>query len=160
MSRKRCPARAFDSLQAQVNDLSTWEVFLVGLWLLIETIQRGCGAALRYTVSLVMRSLETPNEAEFDEDKDDFADASNVPESTICQVPKSHRAAIAARLLPVDIVRSQKFYAVRRGYRPSVYLSWDNCKIQVDGFRGAEHKSFRTLAEAKDFLGLCHSSVR
>lgn len=46
----------------------------------------------------------------------------------------------------------QKFYAVRKGKQPGIYTSWDACKRQVDGFSGAEYKSFQTEAEAKQYL--------
>ncbi len=35
-----------------------------------------------------------------------------------------------------------KYYGVKRGLVPGVYTSWDECKAQVDGFSGAEYKSF------------------
>jgi hypothetical protein len=31
----------------------------------------------------------------------------------------------------------QKYYAVRTGMRPGVYLTWDECQAQTTGFRGA-----------------------
>ena len=105
-----------------------------------------------------MESFETPDRSKISNDEDYFVDAPNVHELTIFQVPKDHHAPIVARSPPVGATRSQKFYAVRRGYRPRLYLSWHDCKVEVDGFRGAEHKSFRTLAEAEDFLGLCSPS--
>ena len=45
-----------------------------------------------------------------------------------------------------------KFYAVRRGRNPGLYLKWDDCKTQVLGFSGAEYKSFATKAEALAYL--------
>ena len=46
-----------------------------------------------------------------------------------------------------------KFYAVRVGRTPGIYGSWDDCKAQVDGVKGAEYKSFKTAAEAAAFMG-------
>jgi hypothetical protein len=46
----------------------------------------------------------------------------------------------------------QKYYVVRQGRRPSIYLLWADCKLQVDGFRGARYKSFRTLQEVEQFM--------
>ena len=46
----------------------------------------------------------------------------------------------------------QKFYAVQKGRSPGVYLSWDECKAQVDGFPGAVHKAFKKCEEAEAFL--------
>lgn len=47
----------------------------------------------------------------------------------------------------------RKFYAVRKGYNAGVYNTWDECKKQVNGFSGAEYKSFQTLDEANDYIG-------
>lgn len=46
-----------------------------------------------------------------------------------------------------------KFYAVRTGRTPGIYNSWDDCKAQVDGFAGATYKSFKTAAEAAEYMG-------
>ena len=48
---------------------------------------------------------------------------------------------------------AKKYYAVRVGKTPGIYLTWDDCKAMVDGFPGAKYKGFETLEEAKDFLG-------
>ena len=45
-----------------------------------------------------------------------------------------------------------KFYAVRVGKQRGIYKSWDECKIQIHGFKKAEYKSFKTLREAEDYL--------
>ncbi len=46
-----------------------------------------------------------------------------------------------------------KFYAVRVGRTPGIYLSWDTCRKNIDGFSGAVYKSFKTKAEAEAFMG-------
>ena len=46
----------------------------------------------------------------------------------------------------------QKYYAVRRGKKPGIYLTWPECKAQVDGFAGARYKSFPDKAQAQAFL--------
>ena len=46
-----------------------------------------------------------------------------------------------------------KFYAVKNGRKTGVFLTWDECKDQVAGFKGAVFKSFKTLSEAEVFLG-------
>ena len=46
-----------------------------------------------------------------------------------------------------------KYYAVRKGLVPGIYNSWEECKNNVHGFPGAEYKSFKTLDEAKAYLG-------
>lgn len=45
-----------------------------------------------------------------------------------------------------------KFYAVKRGLTPGIYTSWDECKANVIGFPGAEYKSFKSEAEAKQYI--------
>ncbi len=45
-----------------------------------------------------------------------------------------------------------KFYAVRDGRIPGIYLTWDECRKQVTGYSGAVYKSFATRAEAEDFM--------
>lgn len=47
-----------------------------------------------------------------------------------------------------------KYYGVKKGLVPGVYTSWDECKAQVDGFSGAEYKSFKTEAEANDYVNV------
>lgn len=42
-----------------------------------------------------------------------------------------------------------KFYVVWKGKEPGIYTSWDDCKLQVDGFTGAAYKAFPTLMEAE-----------
>lgn len=36
----------------------------------------------------------------------------------------------------------RKFYVVWKGHSPGIYDSWEECKIQINGFPGAEFKSF------------------
>lgn len=45
-----------------------------------------------------------------------------------------------------------KFYAVRKGRKNGIYATWDECKAQVAGFKGAEYKKFTTLKEAEFFI--------
>ncbi|WEW61795.1 ribonuclease H family protein [Emydomyces testavorans] len=45
-----------------------------------------------------------------------------------------------------------KFYAVKDGFKPGIYHSWNECLSQVKGFKGAVFQSFPTLAEANAFL--------
>lgn len=46
----------------------------------------------------------------------------------------------------------QKYYAVKVGRVPGVYTSWDDCEEQVDGFSGAEYKSFGLRDQAEAYL--------
>ena len=52
-----------------------------------------------------------------------------------------------------------KFYAVRVGRVPGIYLSWDECKKNVDGFSAPVYKSFKTRAEAEAFMKNTAGSV-
>lgn len=45
-----------------------------------------------------------------------------------------------------------KYYAVKQGRSPGIYLSWAECKKQVDGFSGAKYKSFENETEALQYL--------
>ncbi|ADZ06307.1 ribonuclease HI [Lactobacillus amylovorus] len=48
---------------------------------------------------------------------------------------------------------AMKIYAVKKGRVPGVYRNWDEAKKQVDGFSGAEYKSFENITDAIDYLG-------
>jgi ribonuclease HI len=43
----------------------------------------------------------------------------------------------------------KKFYVVWKGRKTGVFTSWNACKRQIDGFEGAEYKSFSNLDEAE-----------
>ena len=47
---------------------------------------------------------------------------------------------------------AQKFYAVRAGRKPGIYMSWEACKTQVHGFAGAQYKSFTTREDADEYM--------
>lgn len=44
--------------------------------------------------------------------------------------------------------KAKKYYAVLKGYEPGVYDSWTDCQKQVNGFSGAEFKSYTSREEA------------
>lgn len=46
----------------------------------------------------------------------------------------------------------KKYYAVKAGKKPGIYDTWEACKKQVHGFKGAQYKSFTSLAEAEAFV--------
>lgn len=46
----------------------------------------------------------------------------------------------------------QKFYAVRAGFVPGVYLTYPECQKQTAGFKGAVFKSFLSRQDAYDFV--------
>ncbi|RYP14983.1 hypothetical protein DL765_005980 [Monosporascus sp. GIB2] len=47
---------------------------------------------------------------------------------------------------------AQKYYAVRTGKRPGVYLTWNECQAQTAGYRGAQYKSFLSRSDAQAFV--------
>lgn len=47
---------------------------------------------------------------------------------------------------------AKKVYAVRRGKVTGILDSWEACKEAVDGYPGAEYKSFKTLEEARTYM--------
>ena len=53
-----------------------------------------------------------------------------------------------------------KFYGVARGRVPGVYRTWDEASAQVTRFRGAEHKSFSSFAEAEAWVASRNPSFR
>ena len=53
---------------------------------------------------------------------------------------------------------AKKVYAVRKGRTTGIFMNWDDCKAQVDGFAGAEYKSFADPADAMAYLGLSEAA--
>lgn len=45
-----------------------------------------------------------------------------------------------------------KLYAVRNGRKTGIFESWEECREQIDGFKGQEYKSFTNIEEAKAYL--------
>lgn len=39
-----------------------------------------------------------------------------------------------------------KFYGVWKGKKPGIYTSWDECKLQVDGFPGAKYRKLKATS--------------
>lgn len=48
---------------------------------------------------------------------------------------------------------SKKIYAVKNGRVPGIYLNWEECKAQVDGYSGAIYKSFSNTDDALEYIG-------
>jgi ribonuclease HI len=44
------------------------------------------------------------------------------------------------------------YFAVRKGYNPGIYRSWEECKNQVSGFPNNQYKGFSTLCEAEEYF--------
>lgn len=49
---------------------------------------------------------------------------------------------------------AKKYYAVRIGKTPGIYYTWDDCKAQVEGYKGAVYKGFASIEEADAFINL------
>ena len=43
-------------------------------------------------------------------------------------------------------------YAVKKGQKTGIFESWKSCKEQVQGFKGAQFKKFKTKQEADDYM--------
>ena len=44
----------------------------------------------------------------------------------------------------------KKYYAVKEGKNIGIFSTWDECKKQVHGYKGALYKSFSSLQEAEE----------
>ncbi len=49
--------------------------------------------------------------------------------------------------------KAKKVYAVRNGREIGIFDTWESCKRSVDGFKGAEYKSFQDPEEALCYMG-------
>lgn len=47
---------------------------------------------------------------------------------------------------------NKKFYAVRKGRKTGIFHTWSDCQAQINGYSGAEYKSFPTEKEAQDYI--------
>ena len=47
------------------------------------------------------------------------------------------------------MAKKNKFYVVWQGKEPGIFSTWEECKAQVEGFEGAQYKSFPTQAAAE-----------
>ncbi len=47
---------------------------------------------------------------------------------------------------------AKKYYAVKKGLTPGIYMSWSDCQAQINGYSGAIYKGFATLDEARLFM--------
>ena len=46
----------------------------------------------------------------------------------------------------------KKIYAVKKGIKTGIFHTWEECKTAVDGYSGAQYKSFLTKEEAQAYL--------
>lgn len=47
---------------------------------------------------------------------------------------------------------AKKFYAVKKGVKPGIYESWNECQSQINGYSGAVYKSFNTYNDAIKYI--------
>lgn len=47
----------------------------------------------------------------------------------------------------------RKYYAVRNGRHIGIFETWDECRAEVNGFSGAEYKSFTSYSDAVSYIG-------
>lgn len=45
--------------------------------------------------------------------------------------------------------KKQKYYVVWKGKKTGIFTSWEDCKTQINGFEGAQYKSFVNKKEAE-----------
>ncbi|MGL5041680.1 MAG: viroplasmin family protein, partial [Culicoidibacterales bacterium] len=50
------------------------------------------------------------------------------------------------------MAKKKSFYAVKKGIVPGIYKTWEECKLSVHGFSGAEYTAFSTEEEALSYL--------
>ena len=45
-----------------------------------------------------------------------------------------------------------KYYGVKQGHNPGIYITWEDCEAQVKGCKGAQYKLFGSEAEAHTYV--------
>jgi ribonuclease HI len=58
------------------------------------------------------------------------------------------------------MAEKKHFYAVKKGRQTGIFKSWDECKKQVTGFKGAVYKGFVTEQEALDYMKPAEDDAR
>ncbi|HEN9012873.1 TPA: viroplasmin family protein [Streptococcus agalactiae] len=51
------------------------------------------------------------------------------------------------------MAKKPKYYAVKKGRQIGVFLTWEECKEQVDHYKEPLYKSFNTVEEAESYIG-------
>lgn len=57
-----------------------------------------------------------------------------------------------APMVPPINKKPTKYYAIKHGKRTGIFLNWNECKHYVNGFKGAQFKSFKSQTEAASWL--------
>ena len=69
--------------------------------------------------------------------------------STAIRVPDSVAPCTTEPAQPPRLSTSRfQFYAVRRGFAPGVYTSWEAARVQVNGFPNNAHRGFHSFDDA------------
>ncbi|MBD5548282.1 MAG: reverse transcriptase-like protein [Lachnospiraceae bacterium] len=55
---------------------------------------------------------------------------------------------------------AEKYYAVKIGMQRGIFRTWEECRINVSGYPGAEFKSFKSKAEACAYLGIAYEEEK
>ncbi len=56
--------------------------------------------------------------------------------------------------------RKKKYYVVWEGRKPGIYLSWDECKEQTEGFEDPKFKAFYSMESAEEAFKGKYKDVR
>lgn len=46
----------------------------------------------------------------------------------------------------------KQYYVVIKGRTPGIYTNWEDCKSQVNGFKGSKYKGFVTMEQAQQYI--------
>ena len=52
------------------------------------------------------------------------------------------------------------YYVVRKGHKPGIYNTWGECKIETDGFQGADFRKLSTVEEAQAYLNNKNNDIK
>ena len=61
-----------------------------------------------------------------------------------------------------------KYYVVWEGHVPGIYETWEDCQLQINGYKGAKYKSFNSKEQAieayrsshKDYVGIINAVAK
>lgn len=133
------------------------EVLLVGIWALLVFVQLQLSRLVRWverrTFGEAPESMQLPVAAErvppFKEQLPLACEHPPLLSSRLLHT--THRKLPEFRSMMPSTSSSGRYYVVRRGFRPGIYTSWSECKENVSGYKGAIHKSFRSIEDAERY---------
>ncbi len=135
----------------------------MGVRFLVDALRRICEIIIEGVDACLKDSFEEEEMSSEGETEEvaDLAEACGEFKNEDVAGAVLHRVHEPCSTYPVNAHKSSLggYYAVRRGYRPGVYLSWPDCRVQVEGFSGAEHKRFRTYQEAQQYVVAAASKI-